>query len=860
MGNNNYIEIKGARENNLKNVNVKIPTGKITLIYGPSGSGKSSLAFQTILAESKRRYLNSFPNSFKFFMDKPAAADVDRISPVLPVFGLPQINPVIGSRSTVADVSGITEMFQRVFLEHSKPYCPQHKCFLKKKSFEEVLLKKIDQDSEANTIRVYLPRDDYSRAFGRNTFPSRGFSKKENMPCDFREDLEYWEVVRFRKKNLKKSFDKIKELFNNPEIKKVFIFSEESLEFAELKNTQSLECEKCDFKITENLTLPYFSPYNAAGACDKCQGHGGILEYDLNKIIPNHNLSLNDDPIRILTYKRFGTLGQSLKKECKKEKISLDKPINKLPKKFWKILLDGKGSYYGLNEVFSYLESKKYKTSVRVLISKIKSEVKCDVCDGSRLSENTSFYSLNDKPESIHDLFKEDINSLKKKVDELKLREDKNLKKIKASLKILTDLGLGHLNPLRKTKTLSPGEYQRLLLVKFLSYNGTGSLFIFDEPSLGLDKKALLSIYKNLENLKKMGNTILIIDHNEFFMGKCDYYVEMGPRAGKEGGEILFSGERKNSKKIARTKNLAGSLLNSPKRKTFIDAQDLEIYGLKKKRLKIPENLISWVTGPSGSGKTSFIVKIICNEIAKRLGLESITGDIYKIKELVFKKYDDVVVISSDLNRFSSRSTVGTLTGFAPVIRKHFLKKPIAKAMGLKDGHFSKNSELGMCESCMGKGKKIIEMQFLEDIILKCEDCDGFGLKSKYAKISDGRFTVKEAFSLPLNEIIPHIQLTPKHQRMWDFLKVLNLDYLSLDRIINSLSGGERQRIFLLSKLEKKITSSLIVFENPSFGLSSREIEKMGELIQSLQDSENTVLIIDSNPLFEGLSHHKLEF
>ena len=270
---------------------------------------------------------------------------------------------------------------------------------------------------------------------------------------------------------------------------------------------------------------------------------------------------------------------------------------------------------------------------------------------------------------------------------------------------------------------------------------------------------------------------------------------------------------------------------------------------------------MTWVTGASGTGKTANVIKIMANTLHKKLTGEWLEEEEFSVKNVKCPtQFDDVIVIASDLNRFTSRSSVGTITELATVIRKHFLKLPVAKSMNLKEGHLSSNSELGMCPRCEGRGSIVIEMQYLEDIVLECEDCKGLKIKPLYANISDGKMTVAEAYNLPLSQVLERIELTPKFRRVWDYLKILNLDYLSLDRALNSLSGGEKQRIFLLSKLLKNIQNSLLIFENISFGLSERELKLLGTFLEDLIQLKNTIVIIDSSSHFNNLATSKLTF
>lgn len=286
-----------------------------------------------------------------------------------------------------------------------------------------------------------------------------------------------------------------------------------------------------------------------------------------------------------------------------------------------------------------------------------------------------------------------------------------------------------------------------------------------------------------------------------------------------------------------------------------------EIYGKTYKDFKIPINEMTWVTGPSGTGKTANVIRVMANTLYRKIHGEWLEEDEFYTKGVKSaEKFEDVIVISSDLNRFTSRSSVGTITELSSVIRKHFLKLPVAKSMNLKEGHLSSNSELGACPRCEGRGQITIEMQYLEDIVLECEDCKGLKIKPLYANISDGKMTVAEAYNLPLSQVLERIQLTPKFRRVWEYLKILNLDYLSLDRALNSLSGGEKQRIFLLSKLLKNIHHSLLIFENISFGLSEKELKLLGMFLEDLVQLKNTIVIIDASNCFRHLAHWQLQF
>ena len=509
-----------------------------------------------------------------------------------------------------------------------------------------------------------------------------------------------------------------------------------------------------------------------------------------------------------------------------------------------------------------YLERKKYKMNVRIFIRNLQKSIPCLVCGGSRLSaEINQFFLGKDHSITLKSLFDNTIDKIQQNLNKIQYK-DKNAKKsfekILGLLKIASSIGLGHLSLDRKAKTLSAGEYQRLLLLKYLTYDGTGALFIFDEPSLGLSQTELKYLNKAFQYLISRGNTIVLVEHNRYLAESSDYIIQMGPGAGSHGGKVIFQGKSDKYNWPIESLDLKEAKLNKIEK---IKLKSPTIYGKKIQDLEIVKAGINWISGPSGTGKTGAIVNTLAAHIHYQIYGEhmNVSRGHFKSIEGVLD-FDDVIIVDANLNRYTSRSTVGSMTGLFPVVRKHFASLAISKSMGLVDGNFSFNSQLGACPKCEGKGVNIVEMQFLEDIVLTCEDCQGKKLKPIYANISDGTMTVHEAFTSPLHKVLSEIKLTPKFKRVENYLKLLNLDYLSLDRQINSLSGGERQRIFLLSKLQKKIENSFLVFENISFGLSLRELHAQCELMQNLAADNNTIVIIDQSDDFAKISNNSIKF
>ena len=849
------IVIKGARVNNLKNVDLEFPLNKMTCFLGPSGSGKTSLAFQTIHSESKRRFLNSFPTYLKFFSDRPAPVDVDEIYPVLPVFGLPQINPVVGTRSNVADVMHLTELLQSHFFNYSEELCPEHKVPFKAREFSDILKSYVEDDSNHH---LFIKAQDFLDLFVNLPLPTRSLkSTRAKTITEFEKEHDFWEVARFKPQSIERINDKVKDYIAKGV--DVYVFSTELKKLKHVtfkKGLRACSVDGCGHSAIENKTPLYFSPYNALGACNNCSGFGETLDYDQDKLVDLEK-SVSEDGVLLLNYKRYLPQKAEFKKVLKKNKISLTEPIKNLPQIFWDLLYIGEGNYYGFNYYFSYLERKKYKMNVRIFIRNLQKSIPCNVCSGSRLSTETNQFFLGQNHNiTLKSLFDNTIDNIQKKLGEIKYT-DKNAKKafdkILGLLKIASSIGLGHLSLDRKAKTLSAGEYQRLLLLKYLTYDGTGALFIFDEPSLGLSSIELKYLNKAFQHLISRGNTIVLVEHNKFLAEQSDHIIQMGPEAGYHGGEVLYQGTSDKFKWPQVKFKLEKTKLSKPQK---IKIKKPSIYGRNIQDIEIVKAGINWIHGPSGSGKTGAIVNTLAAHIHYNIYGEHLNMTRGKFDSITgVLDFEDVIIVDANLNRYTSRSTVGSMTGLFPVVRKHFANLAISKSMGLVEGNFSYNSALGACPKCEGKGVNVVEMQFLEDIVLTCEDCEGKKLKPIYANISDGEMTVHESFSNPLHKVLESIKLTPKFQRVEKYLNLLNLDYLSLNRQINSLSGGEKQRIYLLSKLQKKLENSLLIFENISFGLSEKELFAQAKLMQKLTEDGNTIIIIDQSEIFEKIAH-----
>lgn len=540
------IEIRGARVNNLKNVDLDLPLKSIICFTGPSGSGKTSLAFHTLLAESKRRLLASYPNTLRFFTEKPSAVDVDSLKPVLPVFGLPQINPVIGARHIAADTVGLTDLFQTLFFNTSEQYCSVHHIPLTNQELEVDLKNKIPV-GEGKVVHILVDRESYLAKFTQGALPPRSWDEANHTVREFNKDDDIWEIGRVKVPNFSSAKNFLKDQADRLIFGTMYWVEAGKKTLEPLQVSLTKKCPKCD-EAEVSKTFSLFSPLNAQGACHECKGFGAVLKYDDSKVIDRRK-SINEGGLYLLQGSKIATEKKHFNNELKKKNIDFDVEIGKQPKEFFKWVYEGLGKYCGYDEIFKYLESKRYKPSVRIFIRGIQKEELCPSCQGSRISQTAlKFRSGKSETYNLEDLYKRSVGELFDLIPGIDFQHvtpavKTTIAKIMRNLRVAKNIGLGHLQLLRKTKSLSASEYQRLLLLKYLAFEGTDTLFIFDEPSVGLTEKQVKYFHDGISDLKKQGNTIIVVEHNDFFKMNCDYLVRLGEGAGHRGGKILNAGK-----------------------------------------------------------------------------------------------------------------------------------------------------------------------------------------------------------------------------------------------------------------------------------------------------------------------------
>ncbi len=842
------ISIKNCNTHNLKNLSLEIPFNKITCFSGPSGSGKSSLVFHTLANESKRRFLNSLPSSMNFFDRVPQSAEVESIEPVLPVWILPQNNPIVGSRLNLMDQLELTMDVAQLYFEPFSDLCPLHGSVLEDGGalFKENVKDLIENESDV--LHFLIDRDIYSEKV--SGLPVRSFDQQSSEVREYVGEDQYWEIFRIKGSKVSGLEKKLSDFPFLKELSSVLYVQNQSSgigKFIRLKDEDvCLEC--LDEGVKAPRSVDELIPFNGVGACTPCKGYGSVLEYSKGKMVKYPSLSIEDGAISVLSYSKFSTYFPVFLKELKRAKISTKKPFSEVEDGVWPILLEGKGAFPGVLEMLSWLEEKRYKRSVRIYLRGLQVEKRCSSCDGTRVSPIASRYdSLHEQLPVYGEILKYTIGELLLELHDLTVKgKSVILNRALAKLELAVEMGLGQYRLSAKLKELETNEYQKSLLVRYLSYKGSGSLFVLDEPSLGLNLEEQKVLVKYLKKLSS-GNTIVLVDHSKFVQSKSDLVVEMGPGAGHMGGEISYIGKFKKSK--AKSFDLE----TPPKAKGKVSLKGITFGDFKIKKIEIPRGTISTVSSYLESFSKKVMSDVVANDLYLKHFDEKLNYDTdYTVKSYnKYEEFDDIIVYKTNVDRASGRSTVGTMLGLSPHVRKYFANLPVSKNLGLKDGHFSPNSELGKCSICEGKGVRQIDMQFMEDVSFPCDECDGKKLNKFYANLSDGRITVHEAYNTPLGELFESLPTTPKIRRILEFLKMMNLDYLTLDRTLPSLSGGERLRVKFLNTLQKNIENSLLIFTSLSYGLSEVELVKVRELMIGLCGKGNTIILIDNHPIFK---------
>ena len=858
--NQEYITVEGAKLNNLKNINVTIPRNKLVVITGVSGSGKSTLAYDTIFAEGQRRYLEGLSTYAKQFLNTHKKPDVKKITGICPAISIKQKSNINNPKSTVGTASELYDYIKILFLKLGKIYCPITNNPIKENSSSDVIeyLKKMKVGSK---ILLTFPVNDITKE-KLEKIKKIGFSRiKFNNVIKKITDVNY-NSINSSKINVivdRQIVNKNKYFEDNIEESCNTIFNSES-GVCEILNekggiikrfNKKLELNEKEIDPPNLNTFNFNSPY---GACEKCQGYGDVLGIEESKVIPNQEISIINDAIIPWKYPSTVKWKEKLCSLAKEKKISINKRYCDLSVKEKKLIWKGDNELNGILDFFQMVENKSYKIQYRVMLSRYRGRTTCTECNGGRLkkiSENIKFQGYNIQKFSemtILNLSKF-INTINLKKNEEKVAS-KIFNEIKSRLKLLNELGLGYLQINRKSNTLSGGESQRINIAKSIGGGLVDTLYVLDEPSIGLHERDTVKLIEILKKLKNLGNTVIVVEHDLEIIKSSDYIIDLGLGGGDLGGKVIFSGNIKSKiKNLSLTKQYINKILeiSVPKKrrisKDFIYLNGGEKNNIKKIKTRFPINILTTITGVSGSGKSTLLKDIFIPEFKKFLNNQKslISCDINKIKNIEY-------VQQNAIGKSSRSNLITYLKGFDE-IRKLFSNQKLSKLKKITPKYFSFNVDGGRCEKCKGDGYISVDMQFMADIKIKCEDCNGKRYKEEILKIKYKEKNIYDILNMTVDSSYDFFKINDNKNilKYLQTLKNVGLGYIKLGQSLSSLSGGEAQRLKLGYFLNKKIENTIIVFDEPTTGLHVHDINKLLRSFNDILKGNNTIIVIEHN-------------
>ena len=895
------IEIRGARQNNLKGIDVDLPLGKLTVVTGPSGSGKSSLAFETIYAEGQRRYVETFSPYMRQFLDRMDKPRVDDIRGIPPAIAIEQANPVKSSRSTIGTMTEINDYLKLLWPRVAKAFCPSCGREIRPetaKSIADEVLRDCADKSVLITFWVAVPAKTEPRTFFE-------FLQQQGY-------LRVWidnEVVRVDDdpKKIKRLGARVQVIqdrisINQEDRARLVEALETALRFGKGKvNIVDLEakaehpfstgwhCPHCDVDIRPP-TPGLFTFNNPLGACPECRGFGRTITIDLNKAIPDRSLSIKQGVVRVFRGNEFGNSQKDLLRACAREEIDISVPFEELPKADQEFVISGEkrsGQYteddyendrwYGVRGFFRWLESQVYKMHMRVLLSRYRAYTTCPSCNGGRFQPEALNYKIVVGKDlfALPDFAALSISNARDLLAKIEISSGDSTARmlrdeICARLSYLCEVGVGYLTLDRSTRTLSGGEVQRVNLTTCLGASLVNTLFVMDEPSIGLHPRDIGRLVRVMHNLRDRGNTLLVVEHEEQIIRAADNLIDIGPGRGERGGELVFNGAL--DQLLFRKNSLTGDYLSGRKsipvsKKRRRSTSSLKITGAREHNLKninvdLPLGVFTCVTGVSGSGKSTLIHDVLYRNllIAKGQATDQEAGACKSVSGA--HRIGEVVMVDQSPLARTPRSTPILYLGLYDRVRELFAAQPEAMSQGLTASAFSFNSGSGRCERCSGTGFEKIEMQFLSDLYVRCAECEGKRFQPHVLKIKLHGKSIHDVLELTVSQAIQFFAQIGEEKTLSDPLDVLDevgLGYLRLGQPLNTLSGGESQRLKLVRHLAESKTAAdvegngdgargnLFIFDEPTTGLHFDDVAMLLRVFQRLVERGNSIIVIEHN-------------
>lgn len=877
-----YIIIKGARQHNLKNVDVAIPRNKMVVITGLSGSGKSSLAFDTLYAEGQRRYVESLSAYARQFLGRLEKPQVDYIKGISPAIAIEQKVISRNPRSTVGTITEIYDYFKLLFSRVGKTYSPISGKQVKRHTVTDVVNSIVELKPETKVLVLSRVLEKKDRPFQKqlDLLSQQGFSRAIINGAIVRiSEIDYKTV----KKNAEvfllidrlvtqpgdedftnRAADSVQTAFFEGEGECLIWQEKEDGSYVKQSFSNLFELDGMSF---EEPNVNFFTFNNPVGACKTCEGFGSIIGIDPDLVIPNKSLSVYDNAIACWNGEVMSYYKNQLIKNAHKFKFPVHKPVIELSKTDYELLWTGNQYFEGLNQFFKMLEKETYKIQYRVMLARYRGKTQCPDCRGTRLRKDADYVKIDGK--GISDLVLMPVSDLAPFFRSLKLNEhDTKIAKrllieINNRLQYLLDVGLGYLTLNRVANTLSGGESQRINLATQLGSTLVGSLYILDEPSIGLHPRDTERLIKVLRSLQQQGNTVIVVEHDEEIMKQADQLIDIGPEAGSQGGNLVFQGTHKDllNNKAGYTSGYLTNRLkietpfNRRKWKEFIEIRNLNDNNLKNVSVKFPLNVLCCVTGVSGSGKSTLIKKGLIPYMQRYLegyfdnvnADHLIGGSLKQIKQLEF-------VDQNPIGK-STRSNPVTYIKAFDEVRNLFAEQGLAKARNYKPGFFSFNVEGGRCEVCQGEGQITVEMQFMADIQLQCETCKGKRYKSETLEVLYKGKTISDILDMTVDDAVELFgkdkenKTAQKINEKLQALQAVGLGYVQLGQSSSTLSGGEAQRIKLASFLIaiNNTSPTLFVFDEPTTGLHFHDVAKLLKSFEALLKKGHSIVVIEHN-------------
>ncbi len=873
MSDSKYISIKGARVNNLKNIDVNIPRNKLVVITGLSGSGKSSLAFDTLYAEGQRRYVESLSSYARQFLGRMSKPECDFIKGIPPAIAIEQKVNSRNPRSTVGTSTEIYEYMRLLFARIGRTFSPVSGEEVKKHSVEDIVncMLQYPEGTRYMVLTRILQREgrslkqqleiDLKQGFNRIEVNGETVRMEEYEPKE--NDEVYLLVDRMTAGSSK---DAISRLTDSTETAMYEGDGLCMLRFYMPDGTTRLHTFSTKFEVDgikfEEPNDQMFSFNSPIGACPKCEGFGKVIGIDEHLVIPNRALSVYDGAVVCWRGEKMGEWKDALIHNAVKFDFPIFTPYYQLTDEQRRVLWEGNEFFQGINDFFRMLEENQYKIQYRVMLARYRGKTICPQCHGTRLKPEAGYVKVGG--ESISELVDLPITELKKFFDTLQLtKHDEEvarriLTEINSRIRFLIDVGLGYLTLNRLSNSLSGGESQRINLATSLGSSLVGSLYILDEPSIGLHSRDTDKLIHVLRELQKLGNTVVVVEHDEEIIRAADYIIDIGPDAGRLGGEVVYEGDMKNLTKgtISHTvRYLLGEEeiplpLHRRPWNNYIEITGARENNLKGIDVRFPLNVMTVVTGVSGSGKSTLVRDIFYRALKRELDECSdrpgefllLQGDVKSLKNIEF--------IDQNPIGKSSRSNPVTYIKAYDEIRKLWAEQPLAKQMGYTAGHFSFNSEGGRCEECKGDGNIAVEMQFMADLVLECESCHGKRFKSETLEVCFHEKNIYDVLEMTVNEAVEFFTLHGQKKVVKKLLPLqeVGLGYVKLGQSSSTLSGGENQRVKLAYYLsQEKAEPTLFIFDEPTTGLHFHDIRKLLEAFDALIRRGHTLIIIEHN-------------